>query len=309
MKVIFMGTPAFALPSLRALVYNKYRVMAVVTQPDKPRGRGRNLAPTPVKEYALKQGLNCLEPDKLRDPGFLQTVRDLSPSLIVTAAYGKILPPDLLDIPPLGCINLHPSLLPLYRGAAPVQRAVMDKAGETGVTVYVMDEGMDSGDILLQEKVPLKKGETAGELMGRLAEKGASTLLKAAALLAGGKAAPRPQDHRRATYAPPIRREEELIDWFRDGEAVASHINGLSPSPGAYGFFRGRRLKVLRALPAEGSGQAGQVLGLRREGILVAAGSGAVLLCDVRPEGKKTMSAGEFIRGYRPAPGMAFDRS
>lgn len=309
MNLIFMGSPVFALPSLQALVNHPYRVAAVVTQPDRPRGRGRKLLPTPVKEYAQRENLPCLEPANLREPAFLKALEVLKPDLIATAAYGKILPPALLALPRLGCINLHPSLLPLYRGAAPVQRALMEGARETGVTVYLMDQGMDSGDILLQEAFPLLPGETAGEVMERAAGLGAETLLKAVFLLAAGKAKARPQDHRRATYAPPIRREEEGIDWSREGERVANHINGLSPDPGAHTFFQGRRLKMLRALPAEGSGSGGEVLDAGPEGLVIAAGRVAVRVLEVRPEGKNTMSAGDFIRGYRPAPGMTFGRS
>jgi len=309
MRIVFMGTPAFALPSLQALAGRGYAVAAVITQPDKPRGRGKKPLPTPVKEYALKKGLPCLEPARLRDPGFLRDLAALKPDLVVTAAYGKILPTPVLELPPRGCINLHPSLLPLYRGAAPVPRALMEGARETGVTVYRMDEGLDSGDILLQEKVPLKPGETAGEVLDRLASVGARVLLEAAAQLAAGTAVTAPQDHRRATYAPPIRREEEEMDWALEGEAAAGRINGLSPNPGAYGWFRGRRLKLLRAVPGAGSGTPGEVLEASPEGLLVAVGGGAVRVLDLRPEGKQTMAAADFIRGYRPVPGMTLDRS
>ena len=308
-SLIYMGTPAFALPPLRALVYNNYRINAVITQPDKPRGRGKKLIPTPVKEYAGKAGLPCLEPGSLKDPDFLEKIRELSPSLIVTAAYGKILPPSLLELPPLGCINLHFSLLPRYRGAAPVQRAIMEGEKETGVTVFFMDRGMDTGDIILQEKAAILEGETAGELLTRLADLGAEALVKAVGMLKEGRAPRRPQDPGKATEAPPLWREEELIDWQAEAERVASQINGLSPSPGSHSFLLGRRLKFLRALAAGGSGPPGRVLDIGGEGFLVAAGRGAVQVLEVQPEGKKPMPAGDFARGYRIGPGALFDRS
>ncbi len=308
-NLIFMGTPQFAIPSLEALVYNGYRISAVVTQPEKPRGRGKKLAGTPVKEYAQKAELLCLEPEKLQDADFLRAVKDLGPSLIVTAAYGKILPGALLDMPSLGCINLHPSLLPSYRGAAPVQRALMDACGETGVTVYFMDEGMDTGDIILQKKVSIHKGETAGELLSRLAKTGSAALMQALSRIKEGKAPRLPQDHRRATYAPVITRAEELIDWHLDGGQVAARVNGLSPNPGAHTFFRGRRLKILRALPVADSGTAGKILALNRDGFIAAAGSGGVLVKEVQPESKKSISAADFTRGYRVSLGEVLNGS
>lgn len=298
-SIIYMGTPKFAIPSLKALVYNKYTVKAVVTQGEKPRGRGNKALATPVKEFAVQNGLPCLEPSNLRDPGFLADIRELNPTLVVTAAYGKILPPEVLEIPSLGCINLHASLLPLYRGAAPVQRALMAGALETGVTIYYMDKGMDTGDIILQEKVAIGAGETAGELLSRLATEGAKALLKAVSLIQAGNAPRVPQDHGRATKAPPLRREEERIDWSLDAAVVASRINGLSPSPGAYTIFRGKRLKILGATPSPKSGPAGRILALGKDAFEVAAGSGAVLIRHVQPEGKRIMPAADFMRGYR----------
>lgn len=297
--IIFMGTPEFAIPSLKALVYNNYGIKAVVTQPVKPRGRGKKPLATPVKEYALSTGLPCLEPHNLREKGFLEDLRELRPSLAVTAAYGKMLPPEVLRIPSLGCINVHPSLLPLYRGAAPVQRAIMDGARETGVTIYYMDKGMDSGDIILQEKVIIKREETGGELLARLAAVGAEALLRAVALIAAGNAQRVPQDPLKATPAPSIGREDERIDWTLDAAVVASRINGLSPSPGAHALFRGRRLKIMRAAPSPRSGTAGTIVDLGQDVFEVAAGSGAVLVREVQPEGKRVMSAADFMRGYR----------
>jgi methionyl-tRNA formyltransferase len=305
--IIFMGTPEFAIPSLKALVYNNYEIKAVVTQPQKPRGRGRKTLAVPVKEYALAKGLPCLEPHDLRERGFLEGLKELSPSLVVTAAYGKILPPQVLQIPALGCINVHPSLLPLYRGAAPVQRAIMAGARETGVTIYYMDKGMDTGDIILQKKVAIHPGETGGELLARLAAEGARSLLEAVALMAAGNAPRVPQDHPRATKAPPLSREDERIDWTLAAALVASRINGLSPSPGAYTLFRGKRLKIMRALPTPGAGTAGTILAMGKSAFEVAAGSGAVRVREVQPEGKRVMPAEDFMRGYRLDLGEKFN--
>ncbi len=297
-KIIFMGTPEFALISLKALVKEKYDLLAVVTQPDRPRGRGKKVIFSPVKEYALAAGLTCLQPVKAKNPEFVKLLKLLAPDLLVTAAYGQILPREVLAIPSQGAINVHASLLPHYRGAAPVHRAIMNGEKETGVTIYYMDVGMDTGDIILQEKVRIKEGETTGELQYRLAVLGKEVLLKAVSLIREKKASRIPQNNQEASNAPLLKREEEKIDWSWEGKKIVNLINALSPVPGAYTFFEQRRVKIRRASYLFCQGEQGSVIKVTKEGILVAAGEGGVMLKEVQPAGKKVMTAAEFSRGY-----------
>ncbi|NLM23330.1 MAG: methionyl-tRNA formyltransferase [Firmicutes bacterium] len=312
MKLLFMGTPAFALPSLELIRESRHRLAGIVTRPDRPRGRGRRLSVSPVKEWALKNGVALSQPAGLKDPSFWEWLEGLAPDLVITVAYGKILPPALLDYPPLGCINLHASLLPAYRGAAPIHRAVMAGEESTGVTVIKMNPQMDAGDIILQEAVPIRIDDTTGTLHDRLASLGARLLLQAVDQLASGEAVFKPQDHAAATLAPPLTPEEERLDWRRSAWELYNQIRGLNPRPGAFTFFRGRRLKIWRAAPpapekGPGEGRPGELLAVSPESFTVAAGDGALTVLEVQPEGKKAISAGDFCRGYRVAPGERFD--
>ncbi len=304
-KIIFMGTPKFALPSLEGLLEN-YKLEHVVTQPDRPRGRGKKVVPSPVKEFAITKGLNCFQPEKVKDSNFLEQLAAIKPDLIVTAAYGQILSKELLAIPSLGSLNVHPSLLPLYRGAAPIQRTIMAGDKETGVTIYYMDEGMDSGEIILQEKTVIKEGETAGELHDRLSYLGVEILLKAIELITDNRASSYPQDHNKATYAAPITREEEEIDWLLDGKTVTNKINGLSPNPGAFTYFRGKRLKIFKANFTFDEGKKGTVIEVLDDGFVVGTNEGSVFIGEVQPAGKKIMTASAFIRGYNLDKGYKF---
>lgn len=318
LKLLFMGTPDFALPSLERLHRSRHRLQAVVTQPDRPSGRKKALRPPPVKVWALQHQLPVLQPTGLKEETFMRQVEQLSPDLIVIVAYGRILPPELLRLPRLGTINLHASLLPAYRGAAPIERAVIEGCSETGVTVMEVVQQLDAGDIILQERLPLHLADTAGEVAERLASVGSQLLVQAVDEIALGKARRAPQDCARVTYAPPLCREEECLDWSEDALSLYNRIRGLNPCPGAYTICRGRRLKIWRAAPpadgtaAVNSGEEtflpadappGTVL-VRRGSIFVAAGKKSFLeLLEVQPAGKKPISAGDFCRGYRLATG------
>ena len=304
MRIIFMGTPDFAVPSLRALCEAGEDVVAVITQPDKPRGRGYVLTPTPVKAYALERGIPVYQPETLRGGAFDDTLRTLAPDLIIVVAYGKILPLSVLSCPPLGCINVHGSLLPALRGAAPMQRAVMDGHPVTGVTTMYMAEGLDTGDMLLREEIEILTDDNFETIHDKLAEAGARTLLATLAALRDGTLVAIPQDNGAATYAAKIEKEDRLLDFSRDAEAVHNLIRGLSPIPLAFTHTPdGKLLKVPAARvarpAADGSLAApGTVLSLEG-GIEVACGRGSVLLTTVTPEGKSRMSAADYVRGRK----------
>ena len=304
MRIIFMGTPDFAVPSLRALCETGEDVVAVITQPDKPRGRGYVLTPTPVKAYALERGIPVYQPETLRGGAFDDTLRTLAPDLIIVVAYGKILPLSVLSCPPLGCINVHGSLLPALRGAAPMQRAIMDGHPVTGVTTMYMAEGLDTGDMLLREEVEILTDDNFESIHDKLAEVGARTLLATLAALRDGTLVAIPQDNGAATYAAKIEKEDRLLDFSRDAEAVHNLIRGLSPIPLAFTHTPdGKLLKVPAARvarpAADGSLAApGTVLSLEG-GIEVACGRGSVLLTTVTPEGKSRMSAADYVRGRK----------
>ena len=304
MRIIFMGTPDFAVPSLRALCEAGEDVVAVITQPDKPRGRGYVLTPTPVKAYALERGIPVYQPETLRGGAFDDTLRTLAPDLIIVVAYGKILPLSVLSCPPLGCINVHGSLLPALRGAAPMQRAIMDGHPITGVTTMYMAEGLDTGDMLLREEIEILTDDNFETIHDKLAEAGARTLLATLAALRDGTLVATPQDNGAATYAAKIEKEDRLLDFSRDAEAVHNLIRGLSPIPLAFTHTPdGKLLKVPAARvarpAADGSLAApGTVLSLEG-GIEVACGRGSVLLTTVTPEGKSRMSAADYVRGRK----------
>jgi methionyl-tRNA formyltransferase len=305
-RILFMGTPAFAVPALESLVKNGYPVTGVVTQPDRPQGRGRTTAPPAVKLVAEGLGLTVLQPEKVRSPEFLETYRRLAPDLVIVAAFGQILPKEIIRGQRRGCINIHPSLLPKYRVAAPINWALIRSEEKTGVTIMQMDEGVDSGDILLQEETPIGAGETFGELHDRLAKMGAELLLIALAMMETGTLLPRPQEHRLATLAPRLGREDGLIRWKNDARSIVSLIRGLSPSPGAYTFFDGKQMKIYTAAaePRAVEETPGTVTGETNAGLSVAAGDGYVLLKEMQLEGKKRLAVSAFLRGVRIPPGQ-----
>jgi methionyl-tRNA formyltransferase len=306
-SILFMGTPAFAVPALEGLVAGGWPVIAVVTQPDRPQGRGQTLAPPPVKVIAGALNLTVLQPEKVRHPEFLETFRKLAPDLVIVAAFGQILPTEIIRGPKMGCINIHPSLLPKYRGAAPINRALMAGDEKTGVTIMQMDEGVDSGAILLQEETPIGPEENFGELHDRLALMGADLLCMTLAMLLSGTLLLRPQDHSLATAAPRISREEGRIDWKRDCRQIVSLIRGLSPVPCAQTLLGGKQLRIFAAAAETADAVAeapGTVVGEAAGTLRVAAGNGYVLLKEVQAEGKKRMTVRDFLRGSRIAPGQ-----
>jgi methionyl-tRNA formyltransferase len=308
-----MGTAPFAVPSLEALVSAGHEVAAAVTQPDRPQGRGLASRASPVKIWAAERGLPVLQPEKARDPVFVQALTALEPELIVVVAYGQILKPAVLEIPPLGCVNVHGSLLPELRGAAPIQWAILRGFRETGVTTMFMDPGMDTGDIILQAREPIRPEDTAGDLAARLAPLGADLLVETVARIAAGDAPRAPQDHDRATYAPLLSREDGAISWEGDAESIRNRIHGCNPAPGAYAVGPdGRGVKIWRAqVVAEAlpSGAPGEILRVEERGVVVACGQGLIRLIEVQPESRPRQQAAAYARGYRLAAGARFASS
>ncbi|MDQ0285783.1 methionyl-tRNA formyltransferase [Desulfofundulus luciae] len=312
MRVVFMGTPGFAVPALKALVGAGYPVVGVVTQPDRPKGRGKKIQPSPVKQAALHMGLPVLQPVRVRDAAFVEQLKQLGPEVIVVAAFGQILPPSILHLPPRGCINIHASLLPRYRGAAPIHRAIMNGERETGVTIMLMDEGLDTGDILLQQAVVINEADNAGAIHDRLAQLGAELLLQTLNLLKQGRLHPRPQEDSLATYAPPLTREDEIIDWERPARDLYNQIRGLDPWPGARTWWGEKVLKVWRAGVKEEAAPKGALPGqviAAGEELVVATGRGCLSLQEVQLQGGRRLPVAEFLRGHPLAPGTVLGRS
>ncbi len=309
MNIVFMGTPDFAVPSLEIIASSPIcNIVAVVSQPDKPKGRGRTLSPTPVKEVAERFSLPILQPVKASDHLFIEAVRKLSPDLIVVVAYGQILKKELLDIPPKGCINLHGSLLPKYRGAAPIQRAVMNGEKITGVSTMLLNEGMDEGDILLKKEIKIEERDTAGTLFDRLKGVGAELLLETIKGLKDNRLEPIPQDSSLATYAPKISKEECLINWGEEGEKITNLIRGLTPFPGAYTFLNGKRVIISSAAKGDRfKGKPGELSVAGKDTLLVATATESLRINMVKPEGKREMSVAEFMAGHHIESGMSFD--
>lgn len=307
-KIVFMGTPDFAVASLRMLIQEGYEIAAVVTQPDRPVGRKRILTPTPVKAEALQYGLTVWQPEKLRTSDTVDDIRALRPDLIVTAAYGQILPKAVLDIPRLGCINVHGSLLPKYRGGAPIQRSIMNGETVTGVTIMYMAEGMDTGDMISRIEVPIAADDNAGTMFAKLSEAGADLLRRTLPDIIAGRIEAVPQSHDEATYAPNLKREDERIDWTRPAEQIANQVRGLVPFSGAFTTWNGEVFKVwaCRLEPAaagEAAAAPGTVLAAGADGLRVQTGQGVLCLLEVQPAGKKAMPASEFLRGGKMEQG------
>ena len=310
MKVLFWGTPDFAVPSLRALTEEGHDVVGVVTQPDRPAGRGRSLRSSAVKQAAVADGINVLEPEAPDGDEFLREIGALSPDLSVVVAYGRILRSEVLDVPVRGSINLHASLLPALRGAAPINWAIIQGMRSTGVTVMRMVEKMDAGPTLFQIEEPIAPRETASDLAGRLSEIGAQALIEALALMEGGALEERPQDEDLATFAPKIGRESARVDWTASASDVANLVRGMDAVPGAWSTLESRPVKLFCPVPDEAStgGDAGVVLASDGSmGLLVATGSRAVRFSEVQPEGKSRMAATAWIRGRGATVGQRFE--
>jgi len=293
-KLVFLGTPEFAVPSLERIVADGHEVLAVFTQPDRPKGRGHQVSMPPVKQAALRFGLPVFQPERVRTPEVAAQLRALAPEAMVVVGYGQIIPQSILDIPPLGIVNVHASLLPRYRGAGPVQWAIANGEKTTGVTTMRIDAGLDTGDVLLKQEVAIGEEETAPELAAKLAVFGAEILGKTLATLrqlTGEK-----QDTHRATYAPILKREDGHVDWSRPAREILNRIRGFQPWPGCYGFRRGQRLHIWKARPAELELKPGE-LSARGRQLFAGCGEGAIELVEVQAEGKKRMSAADFLNG------------
>ncbi len=305
MRVVFMGTPAFAVPSLEALVNSDHEVVGVVTQPDRPKGRGQTVVPCPVKELAVARGLSVRQPDKIKSPEFLQQLAEWKPDVIAVTAFGRILPKTILDLPPMGCVNVHGSLLPAYRGAAPVQWALIHGDTETGITTMLMDEGMDTGAVLLQQTVPIEPEDTALELGARMAQAGGALLVETLTCLAVHAVVPRAQDHSRATMAPLLKKEDGVIDWTQPATEIANRLRGLSPWPGSYTFHHEHRLIIRKGRVDANGGLAGgsvqrpgTILAVGPTSFWVETGEGRIEVLEVQPANKKRMSVEQFLLGY-----------
>jgi len=309
LNTAFLGSGDFSRDLLYKLLRAGCEFAGVITRPDRPAGRGLRINPTPVKALAGEEGLEVYQPTGPKDPAFLSIMEELRPELLLVADYGCLLTRTVLEYPPYGCVNVHPSLLPRYRGAAPIQRALMDGARITGVTLMAMDEGMDTGGIIAQEEIGVEDRDDALALRSRLASLGARMVVGIVPLYLSGSVVPRPQEEESATYADPIRKPDLLIDWTHTALNVHNQVRALSPRPGAYTGFRGKRVKILRTLPREDiqRDRPGMLEVPEKDVILAGTGKGALQLEEIQPEGKKAMSAGEFLRGYRLLPSESFD--
>jgi len=312
MRLIFMGTPAFAVPSLTRLLQAGHEVALVVTQPDRPAGRGKALRTPAVKQAAEAAGLSAIQPVKIRDADVISRLRRVRPEVLVVVAFGQLLPRTILDIPTKGCLNVHASLLPKYRGAAPIPWALIRGETVTGVTIMEIVEEMDAGPILLQRKIPIAAEDTAGTLEDRLAPLGAEALIETLRAVEHGEVTRIPQNEAEATYAPRLPPDIGRLEWSRSAGDLWNLVRGLAPQPGAYTFYGGRLVRVLGAQPLRGdhSTRVGTIVGVRKGmGVEVATGQGTLLLTQLQPEGRRVMTAEEFCRGYRAEVGSGFASS
>lgn len=313
MKIIFMGTPRFAVPSLEALITSGHECVVVITRPDKPKGRGKAMEPPPVKLTAEAAGIKVLQPHGIKDAAFISQLKAMSPDIIAVVAYGRMLPEALLDMPPLGCVNVHASLLPKYRGAAPINWAVINGDKETGVTTMLMDKGMDTGGILLEERIPIGEGDTAEDLSERLSVVGARLLLKTLALLKDGKIKPTPQNDEATSSAPVLKKEDGLINWSKSATEIKNLIRGVQPWPGAHTRLGKGLVKIYRGVVASGSDDdahpcaaPGTVTVASNGRVVVKCGKGSLEIIELQPENKRRMSAAGFLMGYKLKHGDTF---
>jgi methionyl-tRNA formyltransferase len=319
LKIVFFGTPEFAVPSLQGLLKAGHEITAVVTQPDRQAGRGRQVRSCPVKIEAENNGLRVLQPQRVRDDHFIRELEIINPSAIVVVAYGQILPPGILHLPEYGCINVHASLLPDYRGAAPVNWALMKGEKKTGITIMFMDEGMDTGPVLLQEAMEIKDDDTAGILSRRLSEAGAQLLIPALDDVGKGALIPQPQAGK-VSYAPPLEKKDALIEWSNTAKELSHFIRGMNPWPGAYSFLEGKRIRILKGVPvvkdgehqhdqARSAGEPGTIDTATRNELLINTGSGKIAILELQPSGKPVMPVMSFLQGRTLRKGMRFHDS
>jgi len=302
-RIIFMGTPDFACPTLQSLIERGENLVAVVTQPDRPKGRGQKMLPPPVKELAEKHGIPVYQPPKVRDPGFVDIIRELKPDVIVVVAFGQILPKALLDIPPHGCINVHASLLPRYRGAAPLNWCIINGETETGVTTMLMDVGLDTGDMLLIRKTALDENEDVQSLHDRMSTMGADLLTETVDRLQTGDIVPQAQDNSANCYAPMLKKDDGIINWHSDARTIHNQVRGLAVWPGACSVIDGQVLKIFRTVIGEGSGEPGTVLQAAKGRLEVACRSGSLFLQELQLAGKKRLDCTSFLAGYPVSAG------
>ena len=300
MDIVFMGTPDFAAGILKAILDSGYTVTGVVTQPDRPKGRKKELCPCPVKELAVSHGLRVFQPRRVRNEEAVAEIADMKPDLIVVAAFGQILPKELLELPPLGCVNVHASLLPAYRGAAPIQQAIIDGCEKTGVTIMQMDVGLDTGDIISVRECPIAPDETGGSLFDKLAVIGAELLVDTLPDIESGKAVRVPQPEEGVSYVKMFKKEDGRIDWTESAESICRKVRGFDPWPSAFTTLDGKNFRIFKAhvenMGAEG--EAGTILTDREGRMLIQTGSGYVCPDEVQIEGKKRMKTSDFLRGY-----------
>ncbi|GAB6181072.1 methionyl-tRNA formyltransferase [Desulfotomaculum defluvii] len=308
MRIVFMGTPDFAAASLKSLIHSNQQVVAVVTQPDKPKGRGKQVQAPPVKILAQEYDLPVLQPASIKTREFLDTMKEINPDCIIVVAYGKILPPELLELPPKGCINVHASLLPYYRGSAPIHWAIINGEPETGVTTMYMDKGMDTGDMILKKPVPIGAEDTLGYLHDKLAVEGAKLLIETINLLKQNRVPRTPQNNALATYAPMLKKANERIQWSASAHDIHNHVRGMNPWPGTYTTWEDKILKIWQtAIPAQNQNKVeavpGSVLEANSSGLLVQTGQGQIIIKELQLQGSKRMEVGEFLRGKLLLPG------
>ena len=306
MNVVFMGTPDFAVPILKALS-EKHNVTAVISQPDKPKNRGKKLMPTPIKEFAEKNGMTVYQPEKIKD--FEETLSNIEADIFVVAAYGQILPESILNMPKYGCINVHGSLLPRYRGAAPIQRALINGDKTTGITIMYMEKGLDTGDMILKEEIPIEESDTYGSLSEKLSELGAKLILDALELSENGNLHPEKQDDALSVYAKKITKETGHIDFSKPSCDIINLIRGLDPTPAAYAEVNGETFKIWKAEKADGiySGKCGETVDIiNKKGIVVKTGDGAVIITQIQAKGGKRMAVPDYLRGHSLEKGSVF---
>lgn len=299
MRVLYMGTPDFAASALEAIIEAGHEVVAVVTQPDKEKGRGKQVSMSPVKECAIKYDIPVLQPVKIRLPENVEELKKYPADVYVVAAFGQILTQEILDIPKYGCINIHASLLPAYRGAAPIQWAILDGLKETGVTIMQMDAGIDTGDILLQETLQIESTDTGESLFDKLSVLGAKTIVKALPMIEKGELTPIKQDDSKSNYAKMLKKEMGLIDWNNSAEVIERYVRGLNSWPSAYSYINGKQLKIWKAEVVEANGNPGEVIAVDKNSVTVACGQNALKLIEIQLEGKKRMEVGAFLLGYK----------
>lgn len=305
MRIVFFGTPLFAVPVLNALLQSGEEISAVVTQPDKKKGRGHQMSLPPVKELAVRNGIRVFQPANMKDRAFLEELLLIKPELIVVVAYGRILPEDILTLPPLGCINVHASLLPKYRGAAPIQWAIINGEEFTGITTMLMDKGLDTGDILLEEEIRINDEDTTETLSEKLSEVGASLLVKTIKSIKEGSIKPRPQTGE-ASYAPVIRKEDGLVDWKKAAVDLFNFVRGMYPWPCAYCYLNKERIKIIKVKALDGEGKPGRIEGAQKDKLIIGTGKGLISITALQPEGKKVMPAEAFLHGRNIKEGTYF---